>query len=119
MSDKPAATTQSGAKVTIGRTLLRGTPLTLYSQCGHKVARIYRRAAALMEQRGYAELSATHAAIVLAASEQWRGSSTRSHVNRVLPSMAFSDFFGEWINNDEGILMLCFAACAAETGDMT
>jgi hypothetical protein len=115
----PDTQPEQAVQVTIGRSLLRGTPLTLYSQCGHKVARIYRRAAAMMEQRGYAELSATYEAISLASSEQWRGTSTRSHVNRVLPCMAFSDFFGEWINNDEGILMLCFAACMAETGDLT
>jgi hypothetical protein len=32
--------------------------------------------------------------------------------------MAFRDFFGCWINDDEGVLMLCFASAAAATGDM-
>ena len=75
---------------------------------------IYREAAALMEREGYAKVSATYEAIRMASDLRYR-----SHIGRVLPAMAFSDFFGEWINNDDGILMLCFAACAAETGDMS
>jgi hypothetical protein len=89
-------------------------PRTLYAQEGPKVAKVYRDAAALMELEGYAGVAATYQAITKAAALRYR-----SHVGRVLPAMAFSDFFGEWINDDEGILMVCFAACIAETGDMT
>ena len=89
-------------------------PRTLYAQEGKKVARIYREAAALMEREGYARLSSSYDAIRKAADKRYR-----SHIWQVLPAMAFSDFFGDYINNDEGVLMLCFAACAAETGDMT
>lgn len=92
---------------------------TLYGQSGERAARIYREAAALMEREGYATLSDADRAIGVAAAKHWNGSSHRSYINRVLPRMAFCDFFGCWINDDEGILMLCFAACAAETGDMT
>lgn len=87
---------------------------TLYAQEGKRVAGVYRDAAALMEQEGYGVVSGVYEAISKVAGLRYK-----SHVNRVLPAMAFCDFFGCWINDDEGILMLCFAACAAETGDMT
>lgn len=100
-------------------------PRTLYAQEGWRVAAIYRAAAAMMERDGYEKVSCTHDAIVKASSYAYPGTkslrgsnASRAHINRVLPAMAFTDFFGEWINDDEGILMLCFAACAAETGDL-
>lgn len=83
------------------------------------VAGIYREAAAIMERDGYGKLADVDKAIGVAAGERWSGTSHRSYINRMLPRMAFCDMFGCWINDDEGILMLCFAACAAETGDMT
>lgn len=66
-----------------------------------------------MEREGYKNVSDADIAIGRAADARYS-----SHVNRMLPRMAFVDFFGCWINDDEGILMLCFAACAAENGDL-
>lgn len=86
---------------------------TLYGQSGKRAARVYREAAALMEREGYANVSSADAAIGRAADELYS-----SYINRMLPRMAFVDFFGCWINDDEGILMVCFAADAAETGDL-
>jgi hypothetical protein len=86
---------------------------TLYGQSGRRAAQIYREAAALMEREGYSAVSSADSAIRISADRRYK-----SHVNRVLPGMAFVDFFGTWINDDEGILMLCFAACAAESGDL-
>lgn len=103
MSDKPSATS--------------GSARTLYGQRGDVVAAIYRRAAVLMENDPKAD--DTDLAISIASSERWRGDDHRAYVNRMLPRMAFRDMFGCWMNNDEGILMMGFAACAAETGDMT
>lgn len=91
---------------------------TLYGQSGKLAADIYREAAALMEREGYSALSDVDRAIGKAGDQRWPGHSNRQHINKMLPRMAFCDFFGCWINDDEGILMLCFAACAAETGDM-
>jgi len=91
---------------------------TLYGQSGKLAAQVYREAAAIMEREGYSAVSSADHAIRIAAAKRWCGSTHRSYINRVLPQIAFVDFFGCWINNDEGVLMLCFAACAAETGDM-
>lgn len=87
---------------------------TLYGQSGQRAAKVYREAAAILEREGYGKVSDVDKAIGLAADGLYV-----SHVNRMLPRMAFCDFFGCFINDDEGILMLCFAACAAETGEMT
>jgi hypothetical protein len=86
---------------------------TLYGQSGKRAAQVYRDAAALMEREGYKNVSDADFAIGIAADTLYS-----SYINRMLPRMAFFDFFGCWINNDEGILMLCFAACAAESGDL-
>jgi hypothetical protein len=66
-----------------------------------------------MEREGYSAISDAHQAIRIAANQRYS-----SYINRALPGMAFCDFFGCWINDDEGILMLCFAACMAEEGEL-
>lgn len=93
-------------------------PRTLYGQSGKLAAEVYREAAALMEREGYGTVSDADKAISIAAAQRWSGDSHRAYMNRMRTRMAFNDFFGCWINNDEGILMLCFAAEAAEAGDM-
>ena len=85
--------------------------VTLYGQAGLTAATIYAEAAALLE--GYPDIWDADRAIAQAAEKQRRAWKTA-----MLARMAFRDCFGCWINNDDGVLMLCFAAAAAKTGDL-
>lgn len=75
------------------------------------LSQIYAEAAALMECEGYANVSAASDAI---ARVTWR----LSFRVRAEANIVFRDNFGCWINNAEGILMLCFASAMAATGEL-
>ena len=79
-----------------------------YSVPYKTLGRIWADAAAWMEANpGYD----AHVAIMKATDHL---SSRLAHA----ATLEFSDSFGAWGGNDDGVLMLCFASVLANTGDL-
>lgn len=84
------------------RKTIRGLP-------ARHLAPIYAKAAGWLEENG--PCYDAHLAIMNVTARL-------SFRTRAIAGNTFTDNFGCWIGNDEGVLMLCFAATLADAGDL-